>query len=139
LPVGTFAVAIAVAVRIVATTPPATGLANAPLAALAKMPGDHHVFCADFAWCSLLLGVPHESVFLDGRADPYPRDVWEDFVNVIRLEPSWRDILARRGIDTVVAKRYSTLDQALELARGWRPAYTDKDYRLWLRSAAARS
>ena len=138
-PVGTFAVAIAIAARLISTTPPATGLANAPLAALSKMPGDHRVFCADFAWCSLLLGVPHESVFLDGRADPFPRDVWEDFARVIRLEPSWRDILARRGVDTVVAKRYSPLDQALELARGWRPAYTDKDYRLWLRSTATRT
>ena len=134
LPAFTFAVAIAVAARLIAATPPATELANAPLAALAHSPGNHAIYCSDFAWCSLALGTPHERVFLDGRADPYPRDVWEDWVAVLRLDRSWQAILARRGVDTMVLKRNEPLDQALALVPGWRVAYSDATYHLWLRS-----
>lgn len=134
MPAFTFAVAIAVAVRLIAATPPATELANAPMAALAHIPGEHNVYCSDFAWCSLALGTPHERVFLDGRADPYPRDVWEDWVAVLRLDRSWQSILARRGVDTMVLKRDEPLDQALAMVPGWHVAYADKTYRLWMRS-----
>ena len=135
IPAFTFAVAVTVAVRLIAATPPATELANAPMAALARIPGDHNVYCSDFAWCSLALGTPHERVFLDGRADPYPRDVWEDWVTILRLDPSWQAILARRGVDTMVLKRDEPLDQALALVPGWRVAFSNTHYRLWLRTS----
>jgi hypothetical protein len=134
MPVFTFALAITVAVRLIAAAPPATELANAPMAALSHMPGDHNVYCSDFAWCSLALGTPHERVFLDGRADPYPRDVWEDWVAILRLNPAWQSILERRGVNAMVLKRNEPLDQALALVPGWRVAYADKTYRLWTRS-----
>jgi len=136
LPVGALGLALVIGVKLASHAPPATGLANAPLAALAKMPGEHDIYCADFAWCSLALGVPHERVFLDGRADPYPRPVWEDFVAVLRIDPRWQAILAGRGVNTVVVKRNSPLDQALAITHGWRTAYADKEYRLYLRAGA---
>jgi hypothetical protein len=139
LPAGAFALAIFVGIHLAQISPPATGLANAPLAALAKMPGDHDVFCADFAWCSLALGVPHERVFLDGRADPFPRPVWEDFIKILRLNHAWRSLLDSHGINTVVTQRYTPLDQAMALNPGWRLAYSDKDYTLYVRTAPVRS
>jgi hypothetical protein len=137
LPAFALLMAIVVSWRLAGQIPPASGLANAPLAALGKVPGEHDIFCSDFAWCSLALGVPNERVFLDGRADPYPRDVWEDFVSVLRLDHDWRSMLDRRGVNAMVVKRNGQVDQALELIRGWRAVYTDKDYRLWLRSSSA--
>jgi hypothetical protein len=125
---------IALGWRLVATAPAPTTLANAPLAALTKLPGEHRVLCEDFAWCSLLLGVPHERVFIDGRADPFPRNVWHDYVAMELLEPSWHELLDRYAIDAVVVTRSAPLDQALAIVGGWRAAYTDKTYRLWLRS-----
>jgi hypothetical protein len=133
LPTVALAMALVVAVGLVRSAPPATGLANAPLAALAALPGEHHVFCADFAWCGLAVGEPHVQVFLDGRADPFPRAVWEDFAAVVRVAPSWEATLDRRHVDAVVVTAGTPLDQALGLARDWRSGYADKTYRLWLR------
>jgi hypothetical protein len=120
--------------RLVATAPPPTTLANAPLAALAKLPGEHRVLCEDFAWCSLLLGVPHERVFIDGRADPFPREIWHDYVAMELLDPSWHELLDRHAIDAVVVTRNAPLDQALAVTTGWRAAYADQTYRLWMRA-----
>lgn len=139
LPVGAFALALVVGIHLARIAPAETGLANAPLAALAKMPGKHDIYCADFAWCSLALGVQNERVFLDGRADPFPPPVWGDFIKILRLDHSWRTVLDARAINTVVVKRYSPLDQAMALTPGWRLAYTDKDYELYLRSPASRT
>lgn len=134
LPAVALGLAAVVAVELVRTAPPPTGLANAPLAALAALPGEHRVLCADFAWCGLAVGEPRVRVFLDGRADPYPPAVWSDFAQIVRVAGDWREILARRDVDAVVVKTGASLDQALALERGWRAAYADKTYRLWLRS-----
>ncbi len=133
LPAVALALALVVGVQIARTAPPPTGLANAPLAALTALPGEHRVFCADFAWCSLVLGEPNVRVFLDGRADPFPRDVWEDFADVVRVSPRWRGTLERRGVDAVVVSAGTPLDQALALDRRWHAGYADQKYRLWLR------
>ncbi len=137
LPAVTLALALVVAVELVRTAPPATGLANAPLAALEKLPGQHRLLCADFAWCGLVVGAPNVRVFLDGRADPYPPKVWDDFAAIVRVTGAWRATLERSRVDAVVVKAGAPLDQALDLARGWRAAYADKTYRLWLRSGPA--
>jgi hypothetical protein len=138
LPAMTLVLALAVGVVLARSAPPATGLANAPLGALAALPGEHRIFCADFAWCSLALGQPRERIFLDGRADPYPRAVWEDFATLVRVSGGWRATLARRDINAVVVKAGTPLDQALALDGDWHAAYADKTYRLWLRSVAGR-
>jgi hypothetical protein len=136
LPAVALVLALVVSQQLVGKIPPATGLASAPLAALAKMPGEHDILCTDFAWCSLALGVPKQRVFLDGRADPYPRDVWEDFVSVLRLDHDWLGMLDRRHVNALVVARDGQVDQALELVHGWHVAYADKEYRLWLRSGS---
>lgn len=136
LPVSALALAAIVAVQLVRTAPPPANLANAPLEALADVPGEHRLFCADFAWCGLTVGAPNVRVFLDGRADPYPIAVWRDFASVVRLDGLWRVTLDRRGVDAVLVAKDSALDQALSAGRGWRVNYADKTYRLWLRVAA---
>jgi len=112
-------------------------LADPALAALAREPGSHRVLCTDFAWCGLLVGKPHVSVFLDGRADPYPERVWEDYLEIARVRPLWRAKLDGQRVDAIVAGRGAPLDQALAAAGGWRVAFVDQRYRLWLRAGAA--
>jgi hypothetical protein len=112
-------------------------LADPALAALARQPGSHRVLCTDFAWCGLLVGKPHMRVFLDGRADPYPERVWDDYLDIARLRPRWRAKLDSNRVDAVVAGRGAPLDQALAVSGGWRAAYADKRYRLWLRAGTA--
>lgn len=138
LPVASLAIAALVGVQLVRHAPPETGLADAPLQALERTAGAHRLFCADFAWCGLAVGMPNVRVFLDGRADPYPRAVWDDFVTVARVGTAWRRTLDRRGVDAVIVSRDAALDQALAEAPGWHAGYADKTYRLWLRDGARR-
>jgi branched-subunit amino acid transport protein AzlD len=107
------------------------------LAALRVLPGTHRVFCADFAWCSFVIEDNSGSVFLDGRADPYPMAVWNDFSTVVRLRPGWRSKLDSHRVDTVLVARDAPLEQGLQLASDWRVAYHDKKYDLWERKAMA--
>ena len=107
-------------------------LARSALDALARVPGEHRVLCTDFAWCGLLVGRPHDRVFIDGRADPYPQRVWDAYLEITRLRPAWRETLAAYRVNTIVAARGGPLDQALGAAGGWRAVFGDSRYRLWL-------
>jgi hypothetical protein len=109
-------------------------LAGSALAALTRIPGEHRVLCGDFAWCGRIVGERGTKVFLDGRADPYPLHVWNDFATIARLQPHWRERLEAYGVDAVVVARDAPLDQALGVTRGWHQAFADKDYRLWTRA-----
>jgi hypothetical protein len=135
LPVFALALSLAVAVVLLrAQDRTQVGLAAPALAALERVPGTQRVLCADFAWCGLLVGNPHDRVFLDGRADPYPNKVWDDFLEIAKVGPGWRRELDAYEVDAVVVNRDGPLDQALLDARGWRAAFADKQYRLWLRA-----
>jgi hypothetical protein len=105
------------------------------IVALERLPGVHRVFCADFAWCSFLIGVPRERVFLDGRADPYPTPVWDDFATIVRLRPGWDERLAAHRVNVVLVERDAPLDQALQLTPAWQPRFEDKHYRVYVRAA----
>jgi len=110
---------------------------TAALAALERLPGAHDVFCTDFAWCGALLGQPRDRVFLDGRADPYPQAVWDDYTTIVRLKPHWRDRLRARGVDLVLVARAMPLEQVLASAPDWSAVYSDPTYRIWRRTIRA--
>jgi hypothetical protein len=103
------------------------------LAALTSLPGPHRVFCADFAWCSFIVERHSGSVFLDGRADPYPIAVWNDFSTVVRLRPGWKTRLDARRVDTVLVADDAPLEQGLSLSPEWKVAYHDAKFELWQR------
>jgi hypothetical protein len=107
---------------------------RAALAAIEALHGPRNVFCADFAWCSFLLGSPRDRVFLDGRADPYPQRVWTDFATIAHVAPKWQQTLRRRGVDVVLVGRTVPLEAALSLCPGWRSVYVDRDFRVWVRA-----
>lgn len=109
------------------------GLASRAVASVESLPGERRLFCADFAWCGLAVGVPHVRVFLDGRADPYPLRVWTAFDSIARLRPDWRASLSKYGVDTIVVGKDAPLDEALALAGTWRISYADKKFRVWTR------
>ncbi|MBC5811688.1 MAG: hypothetical protein GIW95_12665 [Candidatus Eremiobacteraeota bacterium] len=138
LPSFAILVAIVVAVGLLRAQPRSNdALARSALAALEREPGEHRVLCNDFAYCGLLVGVKGQRVFLDGRADPYPKAVWDDFVEIVRLRPAWRATLDERGVNAVVADKGLPLDEALAQTPGWRSAFGDSHYRLWLRDRFA--
>jgi hypothetical protein len=74
-------------------------------------------------------------VFIDGRADPYPAAVWNDYLAVARLRPEWRAVLTRYRVDAIVVAKDSAFDRVLERTPPWRLAFDDATYRVWLRPA----
>jgi len=108
------------------------------LAALEHRARPHRLFCADFAVCSYALARSDIGVFLDGRADPFPPPVWEDFGKIIRPAPEWRGRLDAYAVDAVLVEPDAPLDQAIALAGGWHERYRDKHFRLWPRPARNR-
>ncbi|HZY99316.1 MAG TPA: hypothetical protein VFE36_07060 [Candidatus Baltobacteraceae bacterium] len=81
---------------------------------------DRRVFCYDFSTCSIALDYPNLRVFIDGRADPYPLWVWNDFNDIRTAKSDWRWLLDYFAVDTVVVKVDDRLDKALRTRRGWR-------------------
>ena len=110
-------------------------LPTAPLAALGKLPGEHHLFCLDFAWCSLGEQTPNTRIFLDGRADPFPADVWRDYTAIELAAPNFRERIDARGVDAIVTTRGAALDAALHALPEWRDTFSDTKYRLWIKTS----
>ncbi len=91
---------------------------------ISALPGEHRVFCYDFAICSIGLDYPNVRVFLDGRADPYPVSVWNDFNLVREARPGWQARLDAYDVDVTIVKRYDALDRAMARDARWRPLPT---------------
>lgn len=102
------------------------------IAAVASVPGTHNLYCEDFAWCSLALSKPNLRTFVDGRCDPFPAQVWNDYVAVEHLHPAWQGVLARYNVNAVLTKRGRPLAQALALRPDWHPIYDAKGYEVFV-------
>ncbi|MDQ6932007.1 MAG: hypothetical protein M3160_02390 [Candidatus Eremiobacteraeota bacterium] len=112
----------------------AFGKASAPLPTFAaqyitNLP-DTRVFCNDFAWCGMVVGHPGVRVFLDGRADPFPRSVWADY-KTIRFESTWNSALRRNGLNTVLVARTDGLTRRLSTSALWVRVYSDRYYEVY--------
>ena len=91
------------------------------IARLAALPTRHRLLCEDFAWCGPAVDTGRVSVFLDGRADPFPPAVWTQYDTVIHVRDGWRRIVRRYGVDALLVHRGGPLDRAAR-RDGWRIA-----------------
>jgi hypothetical protein len=92
-----------------------------PLAAvrqLAALPGAHRLLCENFAWCGPAIDTGRISVFVDGRADPFPAALWAEYGAVIHTRADWRAIVASYRVDALLVNRGGALDRAAR-ADGW--------------------
>jgi hypothetical protein len=108
-----------------------------PAVAIARLAAGgttRRLFCENFSDCSLALQYPNIRVFMDGRCDPYPLDVWQSYVSMIRVEPSWKNTLRRYGIDSVVAPRNSPIAKALASDAAWRSIVRGGSFALYERT-----
>ncbi len=101
------------------------------LAAVAALPGTRHVLCADFAWCNALVASARDRVFIDGRADPYPPAVWDDYLAIIFAKPGWHHRLRSSGTDVVVAAASSPFAAVMNLSPDFRCVYANATVRVW--------
>jgi hypothetical protein len=81
----------------------------------------------EYAWGGYLLYTlyPHDTVFIDGRADLYRDGVFGDYVAVSELAPSYGAILDRYGVDAVLVLPGAPLATVLRSAPGWRLVVED--------------
>jgi hypothetical protein len=136
IPVAALALGIVVANALLAQARIEAGSGDrlAPaLAAVRALPGKHRVLCADFAWCSFLIGSSDDRIFIDGRGDPYPVAVWNDFETIVRVRSGWDTKLRLSGTDVVVVAVTSSLEVVLALSHEWLSVYRNDTYRVWTR------
>ncbi len=73
------------------------------------------------------------SVFVDDRVDMYPQAVVDDLVALIGGSPEWQQVLERWDADVVLWPRSEPLAQLLAQDEGWRLAYADGSWVVYLR------
>jgi hypothetical protein len=79
-----------------------------------------------FIWGGYLLHAwPEQPVFIDGGTDHYGDELFDEYVHVWNLDPGWREILNRRGIDLALVPPNSRLAEELTQDQGWGVWYCD--------------
>jgi hypothetical protein len=80
----------------------------------------------------LLWALPEYPVFIDGRTDLYDDEVISEWLQVVRAEPGWQDILDRRNVRLVILEPGYPLVIRLE-AEGWKSVYQDDNSVIYAR------
>ena len=100
--VGAALIALALLFAGIATAPREPDLSAFPIAALPQLPAGPGVLNR-YDWGGFLIWyAPATPVFVDGRLFPYVGEALDDYRAVIGLHPDWRQVLAKRGIRTVL-------------------------------------
>jgi hypothetical protein len=101
-----------------------------PIAAIASLNdgANHRLLCENFTWCSVALAYPNVRVFMDGRCDPYPIGVWQEYGTLLALGKTWQSTLMQQDIDSVVASNRSGIAAALAKTPGWKISFHDSTY-----------
>ncbi len=72
----------------------------------------------------LVWALPEYPVFIDGRTDLYDDDLIESWLQVVRGEPGWEEVLERWEVNLVLSDHGMPLVEVLE-DEGWRQLYSD--------------
>ncbi|MGQ9715796.1 MAG: hypothetical protein ACUVST_13695 [Anaerolineae bacterium] len=69
---------------------------------------------------------PAYQVYVDGRTDLYGDEVLREYLQVVHLEPGWKEALARRGIRLVVVEAGEPLANRLQADPDWAVLHADR-------------
>jgi hypothetical protein len=95
-------IALALLIGGIATAPREPDLSAFPAAALPQLPAGPGLLNR-YDWGGFLIWyAPATPVFVDGRLFPYVGEALDDYRAVIGLHADWRQVLAKRGIRTVL-------------------------------------
>jgi hypothetical protein len=87
----------------------------------------------------LIQNLPEYPVFIDGRGDPFPDQVVNDFHTAYYVERGWRDVLDRWDISILLVEKTSRLAVVLENDPAWWLAYQGPGEQLYLKNTPNRS
>lgn len=73
----------------------------------------------------LLWALPEYPVFIDGRTDLYNDEIISQWLQVVRAEPGWQDVLDRWDVRLVLLEPEMKVIDALR-GEGWQTLYQDK-------------
>jgi hypothetical protein len=73
----------------------------------------------------LLWALPEYPVFVDGRTDLYNDEIIGEWLDVIKTEDGWQELLNRYGVGVVLIENGSSLDRALLTDTEWERVYED--------------
>lgn len=62
---------------------------------------------------------PERKVFVDGRVDMYGPAIVDDYMQVAKVQPDWREVLDRHGVQTILIEKGSALSTLLLADGGW--------------------
>jgi hypothetical protein len=68
---------------------------------------------------------PHTPVFIDGRADVYGQQLFDQFAATYQFKDRWQQTLQEWKVDTVIVPSDSALATGLQSSPGWRVFYKD--------------
>jgi hypothetical protein len=93
--------------------------AEAVISRVAAAGREHRLFCLVVDWCNYAAGFGNVRVLMDGRVERADPAALEAQQAIARVKPAWKNELAQRGIDAVVAHRADAVAQLLAFAPGW--------------------
>jgi hypothetical protein len=93
-----------------------------------------------FPWGGYLLYSlwPENLVFIDGQTDFYGEKLTREYETVITLQPGWRDILDKYGVEWILMPAGSQLVSYLESEPGWTELYRDETASLIIMTSTLR-
>jgi hypothetical protein len=68
---------------------------------------------------------PSTPVFIDGRADLYGQQLFDQFAETYQFKGAWQQTLQQWNIDTVIVPTDSPLATGLRSSHGWTVSYED--------------
>ena len=80
-----------------------------------------------YNWGGYLIWTLHPDypVFVDGRTDLYDDPFLRNYLDVVLMRESWREVLARYGVRFILIERDSVLARFLAEDGGWQQRYAD--------------
>ncbi|MGZ3562996.1 MAG: hypothetical protein ACXVAS_14270 [Vulcanimicrobiaceae bacterium] len=106
---------------------------------IAAMPGTQRLFCYDFAACGLALGHANIRTFMDGRCDPFPWHVWQQYRKVVQVRSGWQGVLDGYAITLVLTPDGELFTRSMETDSNWRRIYDKNGFSIFARRELGRA
>ena len=73
----------------------------------------------------LIWALPEYPVFVDGRTDLYNDELIGEWLEIMKANEGWQELLDRYGVGVILIEKGSTLERALQLEPRWKRSYED--------------